>query len=314
MVSSSSLAGHGHPKVVVIMGATGCGKSRLSIDLASHFRSAEVINSDKMQVYRGLDITTNKIPWADRRGVRHHLLGSLDPDDGEITPLQFRSLGEDAISDIASRGNLIILVGGSNSFIHALLADRFDPEAEASPELRYDCCVLWVHVSPTILKKGVPERVDGMLRMGAFDELAEYYHLRRTDPGARVGLRKAIGVLEFDRYFEKYPPTRVVGPGEAWGREDARERQSDPVRERAYQEALLEIMKNADHLIKGQVEKIRELRKSGWVLHSLDATQAVRLAMAPEEEGGGGGRSREVWEKDVVGRSVGFVNQFLREH
>lgn len=308
MVSSSSLAGHGHPKVVVIMGATGCGKSRLSIDLASHFRSAEVINSDKMQVYRGLDITTNKIPWADRRGVRHHLLGSLDPNDGEMTPSQFCFIGHNAISGIASRGNLTILVGGSNSFIHALLADQFDPEAEARPELRYDCCILWVHVSPPILQKGLPKRVDGMIRMGAFDELAGYYDLRRTDPGAWAGLRKAIGVREFDRYFEKYSPLR----GDACGQEDAMERDDDLEREGAYQEALSEIKENASQLIRQQIEKISELSRSGWKLHRLDATKAVQLAMAPEEEGSGGGRSRDVWEIDVVGPSVKIVNQFLQ--
>ena len=51
-------------KLLVIMGATGTGKSRLSIDLAAHF-PLEVINSDKMQVYNGLDITTNKISVSD---------------------------------------------------------------------------------------------------------------------------------------------------------------------------------------------------------------------------------------------------------
>ncbi|KAL3715872.1 hypothetical protein ACJRO7_007601 [Eucalyptus globulus] len=191
MASFSSAAAHRRPKVVVIIGATGCGKSRLSIDVASHFPS-EVINSDKTQVYRGLDITTNKIAPADRRGFPHHPLGSLDPDDGEMTPSQFRSLGDDAISDVASRGNLPIL---------ALLAER-----ETRLEVRL------------LLSKDLPKRVDRMLRVGAFDELVGYYDLRRTNPGAWAGLRKAIGVLEFDRYFEKYPPPRGVRPGDAWGR------------------------------------------------------------------------------------------------
>ncbi|KAG5629922.1 hypothetical protein H5410_001639 [Solanum commersonii] len=54
-------------KVVFIMGATGTGKSRLSVDLATHFRG-EIINSDKMQVYKGLDIMTNKITHAEKQG------------------------------------------------------------------------------------------------------------------------------------------------------------------------------------------------------------------------------------------------------
>ena len=61
-------------KVVFIMGATGTGKSRLSVDLATHFRG-EIINSDKMQVYKVLEIVTNKITHAEKQGVRHYLLG-----------------------------------------------------------------------------------------------------------------------------------------------------------------------------------------------------------------------------------------------
>uniref|UniRef100_M1DGN8 Isopentenyltransferase n=1 Tax=Solanum tuberosum TaxID=4113 RepID=M1DGN8_SOLTU len=66
-------------KVVFIMGATGTGKSRLSVDLATHFRG-EIINSDKMQVYRGLEIVTNKITHAEKQGVGHYLLGEIEPD------------------------------------------------------------------------------------------------------------------------------------------------------------------------------------------------------------------------------------------
>uniref|UniRef100_M1DT27 Isopentenyltransferase n=1 Tax=Solanum tuberosum TaxID=4113 RepID=M1DT27_SOLTU len=55
------------------MGAIGTGKSLLSVDLATHFRG-EIINSDKMQVYKGLEIMTNKITHAEKQGVRHYLL------------------------------------------------------------------------------------------------------------------------------------------------------------------------------------------------------------------------------------------------
>ncbi|TMW80194.1 hypothetical protein EJD97_022977 [Solanum chilense] len=61
-------------KVIFIMGATGTGKSRLSVGLATHFRG-EIINSDKMQVYKGLEIVTNKITHTEQQGVRHYLLG-----------------------------------------------------------------------------------------------------------------------------------------------------------------------------------------------------------------------------------------------
>ncbi|WMV24928.1 hypothetical protein MTR67_018313 [Solanum verrucosum] len=64
-------------KLVFIMGATRTEKSRLSIDLATHFRG-EIINSDKMQVYKGLDIVTNKITHTEKQGVRHYFFGLVD--------------------------------------------------------------------------------------------------------------------------------------------------------------------------------------------------------------------------------------------
>ncbi|XP_021899094.1 tRNA dimethylallyltransferase 2-like [Carica papaya] len=77
------------PKVVVIMGPTGSGKSKLAIDLASHF-PIEIINSDSMQVYRGLDVLTNKVPLHEQKGVKHHLLGTVSP-DVEFTVKDFRN-------------------------------------------------------------------------------------------------------------------------------------------------------------------------------------------------------------------------------
>lgn len=56
-------------KVVVVMGATGAGKSRLAIDLASHFAGVEIVNADSMQVYGGLDVLTNKVPLSERNGL-----------------------------------------------------------------------------------------------------------------------------------------------------------------------------------------------------------------------------------------------------
>ncbi|TMW81828.1 hypothetical protein EJD97_007716 [Solanum chilense] len=61
-------------KVVFIMGATGMGKFCLSVDLATHFRG-EIINSDKMQVYKGFEIVTNKITHTEKQDIRHFLLG-----------------------------------------------------------------------------------------------------------------------------------------------------------------------------------------------------------------------------------------------
>ncbi|XP_054793071.1 tRNA dimethylallyltransferase 2-like isoform X2 [Prosopis cineraria] len=108
------------PKVVVIMGPTGSGKSKLAIDLASHF-PVEAINADSMQVYRGLDVLANKVPLSDQKGVPHHLLGTVSP-NVEFTAKDFRDSAIPLINDICARNCLPVIVGGTNYYIQALVS------------------------------------------------------------------------------------------------------------------------------------------------------------------------------------------------
>ncbi|XAR56154.1 Adenylate dimethylallyltransferase [Bertholletia excelsa] len=118
--TTNSNNGSPKPKVVVIMGATGSGKSRLAIDLASYF-PIEIVNADSMQVYQGLDILTNKVPLKDQKGVPHHLLGTISP-NLEYTAKQFRNSCVSLIDGILSRGHLPVIVGGTNYYIQALVS------------------------------------------------------------------------------------------------------------------------------------------------------------------------------------------------
>ncbi|KAL2230816.1 UNVERIFIED_CONTAM: Adenylate isopentenyltransferase 3, chloroplastic [Sesamum indicum] len=101
----------GKDKVVVVFGAIGTSKSLLVIDLATRFR-AEVINSDNIQVYKGLSIVTNNVSNEECRGVPHHLLGIIDP-KVDFT-VQHALLATDAI---IQKNQLPIIAEGSNSFI-----------------------------------------------------------------------------------------------------------------------------------------------------------------------------------------------------
>ncbi|XP_049393966.1 adenylate isopentenyltransferase 3, chloroplastic-like [Solanum stenotomum] len=103
------------------MGATGTGKSRLSVDLATHFRG-EIINSDKMQVYKGLEIVTNKITHADQQGVRHYLLGEIEP-DSKFTAEDFCLKCNIYIEKILNAQSVPIIVGWSNSYIQKHVED-----------------------------------------------------------------------------------------------------------------------------------------------------------------------------------------------
>ncbi|KAL3718270.1 hypothetical protein ACJRO7_003414 [Eucalyptus globulus] len=116
----SPASGGRKPKVVVVMGPTGSGKSRLAIDLASHF-PVEVVNADSMQVYRGLDVLTNKVPLDQQQGVPHHLLGTVSP-NVEFTAKAFRDSAVPLIDEILSRNSLPVIVGGTNYYIQALVS------------------------------------------------------------------------------------------------------------------------------------------------------------------------------------------------
>ncbi|RWR82515.1 tRNA dimethylallyltransferase 2 isoform X1 [Cinnamomum micranthum f. kanehirae] len=117
---STSVEEKTKPKLVVIMGATGSGKSRLSIDISSFF-PIEIINADSMQVYQGLDVLTNKVPIEDQKGVPHHLLGSVSA-NVDFTAKDFRDQAIPIIDDILSRNSLPVIVGGTNYYIQALVS------------------------------------------------------------------------------------------------------------------------------------------------------------------------------------------------
>jgi len=105
----------------VIAGPTATGKSALSMDLSSIY-PLEVISADSMQVYRGMDIGTDKVSPEDASRVKHHLIDIKDPDEPWSVE-EFKSRAQAAIDEIASRGNLPCVVGGTGLYIRALLRD-----------------------------------------------------------------------------------------------------------------------------------------------------------------------------------------------
>ena len=128
--------------LVVIVGPTGTGKSELSLDLAEEFSArgqrAEIVNADAMQLYRGMDIGTAKLPLNERRGIPHHLLDVLAVTD-EAAVYNYQRDARNAITDIAGRGAVPILVGGSGLYVSSVVYDfQFpgtDPELRARLEL-----------------------------------------------------------------------------------------------------------------------------------------------------------------------------------
>lgn len=127
--------------LVAVVGATGTGKSDFALDLAESVtrtgRHAEIVNADAMQLYRGMDIGTAKLPVAARRGIPHHLLDVLDV-TAEASVAAYQREARAAVDRITGDGGVAVLVGGSGLYVSSVIHDfRFpgtDPAVRARLE------------------------------------------------------------------------------------------------------------------------------------------------------------------------------------
>ncbi|MHA6511587.1 tRNA (adenosine(37)-N6)-dimethylallyltransferase MiaA [Tessaracoccus sp. Z1128] len=114
--------------LIVLVGPTATGKSRLAVELAVELiasgRSAEVVNADSMLVYRGMDIGTAKPTAEERAGVPHHLLDIADVTE-RASVADFQVLARELIAELRGRGVIPIVVGGSALYVRAII-DHFD--------------------------------------------------------------------------------------------------------------------------------------------------------------------------------------------
>ncbi|MFS0893499.1 tRNA (adenosine(37)-N6)-dimethylallyltransferase MiaA [Microbacterium sp. 179-I 3D3 NHS] len=196
------------PRLWAVVGATGTGKSDFALDLADSLRasggSAEIVNADAMQLYRGMDIGTAKLSVAERRGIPHHLLDVCDVRQ-EAAVAWYQPRARAAIEEIQGRGADAILVGGSGLYVSSVVYDfRFPPRDPA-----------------------VRERLESELETGGPAPLLD--RLRRVDPATASkidprNVRRVIRALEVleqgsathgaalpDRPALWHPRTRVIG-------------------------------------------------------------------------------------------------------
>lgn len=125
------------PKLIAVVGPTGAGKSDLGIAIANQIIAAggkaEIVNSDSMQFYRGMDIGTAKLSLEERRGIEHHLIDWLEITD-ESTAAEFQNVARPLIEDLQTKNIVPILVGGSMLYVAAVLNNFEFPARDA--ELR----------------------------------------------------------------------------------------------------------------------------------------------------------------------------------
>ncbi|MCX6734170.1 MAG: tRNA (adenosine(37)-N6)-dimethylallyltransferase MiaA [Candidatus Peregrinibacteria bacterium] len=125
------------PPLLVILGPTASGKTALSLKLA-HELNGEIISADSRQIYKEIDIGSDKLPLDENRchdGILHHLIDFVPPED-TYTMGDFKRDAEKVIGEIYARGHLPMLVGGTGLYIRAI-TDNYDlPAVRIDPELR----------------------------------------------------------------------------------------------------------------------------------------------------------------------------------
>jgi len=123
-------------RLVAIIGPTGIGKSQLALRLAVNF-NGEIVSADSRQIYRYMNIGTDKPTPADVSGVPHHLIDMVEPDE-EFSLATYQELAYRAINDIHERNRLPFLVGGSGLYVWAVLEGWQVPRVSPDPEFRYN--------------------------------------------------------------------------------------------------------------------------------------------------------------------------------
>lgn len=115
------------PPLIAVVGPTGSGKSDLALDIAERF-GGEIVNFDSVQLYRYMDIGSAKTPLEERRGIPHHLIDILNPDE-HFTAGDYSKAARRAAHEIASRGRVPVFVGGTGFYLRAFLHGLFEGPA-----------------------------------------------------------------------------------------------------------------------------------------------------------------------------------------
>jgi tRNA dimethylallyltransferase len=119
--------------LICIVGPTGAGKSALAIRMAESL-DGEIVNCDSLQIYKGFDVGTAKVPVEERRGIPHYLIDVAEPQN-VFTAGEYSRLARKTIADITSRGKTPIVAGGTGFYLRALL-DGLSPLPPRDPQLR----------------------------------------------------------------------------------------------------------------------------------------------------------------------------------
>ncbi|WP_239027878.1 tRNA (adenosine(37)-N6)-dimethylallyltransferase MiaA [Geomonas subterranea] len=218
----------GTPNLLVILGATASGKTRLGVELAKRL-DGEILSADSRQVYRGMDIGTGK-DLHEYQGIPYHLI-DVAPPGHEFNLFQFQRLFLESFADVTRRGRLPVLVGGSGMYLDCVLRGYRLTEVPEDPALRRELAPL-----------SMPELAERLTR-------ANPRLHNSTDLTDRSRLVRAIEIAEYRGGVEEpWPDIAPFTIGIRWERAQLRERITRRLKER---------------LEAGMVDEVRRLHEAG---------------------------------------------------
>jgi len=239
------------PPVIAIVGPTASGKSALALQVAQAV-NAEIVGTDSMQAYRGMNIGTAKPNEADQRWVRHHMI-DVWPVDQAVSVVEFRDRARQAIDDIRGRGKTALVVGGSGLYVRAVLEKLDFPGTDPDVRARWEA---------RLSEVGAPVLHD---ELHAMDPDAAQAIERNN--GRRIV--RALEVIELtgEPFVAHLPPPQDVYPVHRFGIHIDRERLDSRIEDRV--DAMWD---------DGFVDEVRRLEAAGF----RDApTAAAALGYGP---------------------------------
>jgi len=183
-------------KIIVVLGPTASGKTALAVQIAQQF-NGEVVSADSRQIYREMNIGTNKATLEERQGIKHHLLDIARPDE-KITLFDWQKLAFQTIDMILANGKLPILCGGTGLYISSIL-QNYDPILNKHQECPYEFLVFGLSPERTDLYKKIDRRVLDMVDNGLFDEVKI---LHGKYPEVDISALSGIGYKEIVDFLE----------------------------------------------------------------------------------------------------------------
>jgi len=246
-------------KIIVIVGTTGVGKTRLSIELAKRF-NGEIVNSDAMQMYNHLDIGTAKVTEEEKCGIPHHLMSFLEPTE-QYTAVQYQAAARAAIEDISKRGKLPVVVGGTMFYVQALLWNSIFDQDTANTDIPQN---------DTTRKRKRTDFRPPAHSLSEREKQDKWEELRRVDPlsANRIHPNNVVRVLRSLEVFHRTgrPHSEII----------AEHRQQDDAKTLQYDAHMIWLRCQTEVLQERLNKRVDDMRHNGLVAEVHDLWNKIR--------------------------------------